>query len=557
MSFIFRGRKLPAWASESDYNISLKNNQRKYGPPSQWLGPAPRRGSEIFIENLPKDTFEEEIVQLCEQYGKIYELCLMLNYSGENYGHCFVTFTNNQEATKAIKGLNNFEIRRLHYIAVCLSLDNCSLFISGIFKDKNIEIITKEIGPFTDGVYKVASSGGAVAYYKSNNFASMAKTKLISESIKLFNCEIIVKWAQPEVQIPDENLRRKLKTATRLFYICSGEVRALYVHNVSPFTSEKDLYLLFSVGGVLEVELVKKMQDFVLIRYTNREDAEIALARCDGAVVDSHVIQVTWAKLDEIQNKLIPTNILAGEHSKPCNNDDLEHNSYSSSSQTTDYPLFSCRVYSQSGVSALPNSENISTINKPIELLNYICAENDWGEPQYNPTFIQSEGAEFLFGCWVIIPGLFFQQFMNDKVCKTPEEAKLYAASYVLKKLNIKSIDICFAPPVNPLSHSNLIHNFPKNSSASYDVHVSNSGLDTFVAPPVNSMTYSSLYQYLPSNSPATHADPVSNSASKKLNSVDGTALSLEILAHMFPKYKNTVASLIMSQSFNLFHGNI
>lgn len=48
--------------------VFQENGQRRYGgPPPGWDGPAPERGSEIFVGKLPRDLFEDELVPLCEK----------------------------------------------------------------------------------------------------------------------------------------------------------------------------------------------------------------------------------------------------------------------------------------------------------------------------------------------------------------------------------------------------------------------------------------------------------------------------------------------------------
>ncbi len=117
-----------------------ENGQRRYGgPPPDWDGPPPERGSEIFVGKLPRDLFEDELVPLCEkvretyvtvvkdlvtmslhlfaflsfclQFGKIYEVRMMMDFNGNNRGYAFVTFSHKQEAKAAMKQLNNYEIR--------------------------------------------------------------------------------------------------------------------------------------------------------------------------------------------------------------------------------------------------------------------------------------------------------------------------------------------------------------------------------------------------------------------------------------------------------------
>ena len=62
------------------------NGQRHYGPPSNWTGPPPPRGSEVFVGKIPRDCYEDELVPIFERAGYIYEIRLMMEYTGQNRG---------------------------------------------------------------------------------------------------------------------------------------------------------------------------------------------------------------------------------------------------------------------------------------------------------------------------------------------------------------------------------------------------------------------------------------------------------------------------------------
>ena len=63
------------------------NGQRHYGPPSDWTGSPPPRGSEVFVGKIPRDCFEDELVPIFERVGYIYEMRLMMEYTGQNRGN--------------------------------------------------------------------------------------------------------------------------------------------------------------------------------------------------------------------------------------------------------------------------------------------------------------------------------------------------------------------------------------------------------------------------------------------------------------------------------------
>ena len=68
--------------------------------------------------------------------GKIYELRLMMDFSGCNRGYFFVCYTTPTEAKRAVKELNNYEIRPGKQLGVIASVDNRKLWISGIPKNR-------------------------------------------------------------------------------------------------------------------------------------------------------------------------------------------------------------------------------------------------------------------------------------------------------------------------------------------------------------------------------------------------------------------------------------
>lgn len=89
---------------------------------------------------LPRDCFEDELVPVFEGVGKIYELRLMLDhYSGLNRGYCFVVYSTCAEARECVRQLNNFEIRKGRTLGICMSVDNCRLFVGGIPKKVKYE----------------------------------------------------------------------------------------------------------------------------------------------------------------------------------------------------------------------------------------------------------------------------------------------------------------------------------------------------------------------------------------------------------------------------------
>jgi RNA recognition motif-containing protein len=123
---------------KTGYTLLQINGQRIYGgPPPNWEGPPPPRGSEVFVGKIPRDCFEDELVPVFEEAGEIYELRLMMNFSGCNRGFGFVMFKSPETAALAVQKLNNYEIRRGKRIAVVESVEHFELYIGGLPSDES------------------------------------------------------------------------------------------------------------------------------------------------------------------------------------------------------------------------------------------------------------------------------------------------------------------------------------------------------------------------------------------------------------------------------------
>jgi Q family heterogeneous nuclear ribonucleoprotein R len=270
-------QKLEEFFKNSLYPVVQENGQRKYGPPLNWDSPEPDRGCEIFIGKIPRDCFEDEIIPLLEKIGKIYEFRLMMEYSGFNRGFGFAMFTNRQDANKAVKELNNYELRKGRTLGVCRSVDNCRLFVGGVPKTKKKEEILEEIKKATDDVIdvivypsahdKTKNRGFAFVQYSNHRAAAIARRKLIPNRIQLFGQPIVVDWAEPEPEVDEEVM---------------ATVRVLYVRNLMISTSEEKIKEEFEKLKPNSVERVKKLKDFAFVHFKERDDALNAMRAMNG-----------------------------------------------------------------------------------------------------------------------------------------------------------------------------------------------------------------------------------------------------------------------------------
>ncbi|XP_059407921.1 RNA-binding protein 47 isoform X2 [Carassius carassius] len=282
---------LVALMERSGYGMVQENGQRKYGPPPGWQGPSPPRGCEIFVGKIPRDVYEDELVPVFETVGRIYEMRLMMDFDGKNRGYAFVMYTQKHEAKRAVRDLNNFEIRPGRLLGVCCSVDNCRLFIGGIPKTKKREEILEEVSKVTEGVLdvivyasaadKMKNRGFAFVEYESHRAAAMARRKLMPGRIQLWGHQIAVDWAEPEIDVDEDVMET---------------VKILYVRNLMIETSEDILRQTFGQFNPGCVERVKKIRDYAFVHFASREDAVVAMDNLNGTEIEGSRIEVTLAK---------------------------------------------------------------------------------------------------------------------------------------------------------------------------------------------------------------------------------------------------------------------
>lgn len=103
---------------------------------------------------------------------------------------------------------------------------------------------------------KKKNRGFCFLEYESHKAASLAKRRLGTGRIKVWGCDIIVDWADPQEE-PDAQTMSKVKV--------------LYVRNLTQDISEEKLKESFELYG--KVERVKKIKDYAFIHFEDRDNA--------------------------------------------------------------------------------------------------------------------------------------------------------------------------------------------------------------------------------------------------------------------------------------------
>ncbi|XP_064603831.1 APOBEC1 complementation factor-like isoform X2 [Liolophura sinensis] len=477
------------------YTMLQENGQRKYGgPPPDWEGPAPLRGCEIFVGKIPRDCYEDELVPIFEKIGKIYELRLMMDFSGSNRGYGFVMYTNKEHAKQAVKELNNYEIRKGRLLGVCKSVDNCRLFVGGIPKNKQRDEILQEMKKVTDGVTdvivypsaidKAKNRGFAFVEYESHRAAAMARRKLIPGRIQLWGHQIAVDWAEPEQDVDEDVM---------------STVRILYMRNLMLTTTEDKIRELCNqvVGRDNAVERVKKIRDYAFIHFRDRDDAIMAMTKLNGMNVEGTYVEVVLAKPVDKTDYVRYTRIgTRGSLSQGYGYDfDPSYSPPSYYNPMSPPPARGLAERGHMGIRSpvrgrgrgaggsrgigvgrgggmmrgwgfrkhpaeerlfdiLPGMELTPTnpvtlkpqsMKTPTQVLDDLCQKNGWGSPVYqlhSAMRRDGSGDQQLFLYKITIPALNAQfpnhnPFTPNKLCSTVEEAKVFAAEYTLMQLGV------------------------------------------------------------------------------------------------------------------------
>ncbi|VDP13654.1 unnamed protein product [Soboliphyme baturini] len=278
---------------QSGYSLEVTIGQRKYGgPPPNWEGAAPGAGCEVYIGKIPKDVFEDELIPLFEQCGRIWDLRLMMDpVTGNNKGYAFVTYCERGHAAEAAKKFEGHEIKPGKRLRVNVSVANTRLFVGNIPKSKGKEEIMEELCKPAEGISDVIvyanpddpakkkNRGFCFLEFSDHKSASQAKRKLSNSRLRPWNAELVIEWAEPQEE-PDEETMNKVKV--------------LYVRPVKDSFTEEKIKEEFQKFG--EVERVKKVKDYAFVHFTERENAMKAMTALKGNELDGVTVEVSLAK---------------------------------------------------------------------------------------------------------------------------------------------------------------------------------------------------------------------------------------------------------------------
>jgi len=337
-------RRLLDLSKRTGYEIAQNHGQRIYGgPPPGWSGTAPERGTEVYCYRIPRDCFEDELVPVFSSVGPLYELRLMIEFSGANRSYCYVRYCNNKDARTAIERLNNYHIRPGYPLAITKSVDNrklCVKTVPPLNSDITEAAATKELANLVSGVtgVKFIARRWLQVEFESHRLAALARRQLVPGNIAMFGRVEIkqVDWADPEAEDYDQQQP-----------VNNVQNKAICIKNVGPKVEETRVKQMFNIisGGC--VDNVVKSADLVLITFLTQEAAMFVMSQSHDLMLEGNKLSLSW----------------------------WQSGSQNEGAEAVYKPPSSVTGHG----SGLPNGGYVG----PLEQLNKLCQSQGWGNPDY------------------------------------------------------------------------------------------------------------------------------------------------------------------------------
>ncbi|KAL1566145.1 heterogeneous nuclear ribonucleoprotein Q isoform X2 [Salvia divinorum] len=255
----------------------------------------PQHGSEVYLGGILQDTSEDELKRFCESIGEVTEVRIMKGKdSTENKGYAFVTFRTKELASKAIKELNNKELKGKK-LKCSTSQAKHKLFIGNVprnWREEDIKKVVNKVGPgvvavelLKDPQNSSRNRGFVFIEYYNHACAEYARQKMSNPNFKLDSNSPTVSWADP-------------KSAES----SSSQVKAVYVKNLPKDVTQDQLKELFEHHGKITKVVLppakpgQEKSRYGFVHFAERSSAMKALKNTEKYEIDGQVVECSLAK---------------------------------------------------------------------------------------------------------------------------------------------------------------------------------------------------------------------------------------------------------------------
>ncbi|XP_052174797.1 heterogeneous nuclear ribonucleoprotein Q [Diospyros lotus] len=256
----------------------------------------PPHGSEVYLGGIPQDASEEDLRSFCASVGEVTEVRIMKGKdSSENKGYAFVTFRTKELATKAIKELNNTELKGKK-VKCSTSQAKNKLFIGNVPRNWGEEDMKKVVAGIGPGVTTVEllkdptnssrNRGFAFIEYYNHACAEYSRQNMSKPEFKLDDNAPTVSWADP----------KNAESSS------ASQVKAVYVKNLPKNITQDRLKELFEHHGKITKVVLppakagQEKSRFGFVHFAERSSAMKALKNTEKYEIDGQVLECSLAK---------------------------------------------------------------------------------------------------------------------------------------------------------------------------------------------------------------------------------------------------------------------
>ncbi|KAI5756405.1 hypothetical protein M8J77_024834 [Diaphorina citri] len=281
-----------ALEKRTGYKMSQKCGQRIYSDPPNWTGPQPPRGSEVFL-SIVRDKYEYDLEPILSQFGQIYDMRLMVDFSGTNRGFAYVRYATPEIAQAAVIGLNQSNARGSVIKKASMSDDNCVLFVTGIPVHLTRDEIYEHFSRRTERLYSVSichsanfkspNRGFCFLEYANHSYAAQARRELLLDLyVQEWRVTLIVNWSIPDKMKNDPSC---------------VPVKNIFVSNLpDDITFQRLMGFLSQQIETSYITHCKVFNTKAFIGFTTRDEAEYALHLIEGMKIEGKLLHASWAR---------------------------------------------------------------------------------------------------------------------------------------------------------------------------------------------------------------------------------------------------------------------
>nr|CAH7714186.1 unnamed protein product [Callosobruchus chinensis] len=215
--------------------------------------PIPERGSEVFIGNIPYGTLLQDLLEFGLKAGAIYQIRLLLEFSGRSRRYCFIKYFSPQSARKAVLTLNGGLLNRCHVI-VKLSFDNNSLEIGDIPRELCFDQLKGQLQQVIgDGLkevklqkYPYLDCNKCLLVYDTHSNAAHARKK-VYPTFRLLGHTVRIDWKVPvELKMCSRLYFRNLPSTVTKMQLCDSLLEHLCIDSMLNIFLQRGIgYIVF------------------------------------------------------------------------------------------------------------------------------------------------------------------------------------------------------------------------------------------------------------------------------------------------------------------------